>query len=181
MIRCLSLQDRDRMYFIINRSARAYQGKIPDDCYHRPYMPLPELEQEMRRIAFFGWEEDGELVGLMGIEPIEDVTLIRHTYVLPGWQRRGIGGRLLDYLRQTVTTPRLLVGTWAGAGWAIAFWEKNGFGLVPDKDELLRRYWDIPPRQIETSVVLGMEVGGKIKETGRQINTGLGLKSKKCT
>ena len=77
---------------------------------------------------------------------------------LPEWQRRGIAGRLLDYLRQAVTTPRLLVGTWAGAVWAIAFWEKNGFGLVPDKDELLQRYWDIPPRQIEASVVLGIKL-----------------------
>jgi GNAT superfamily N-acetyltransferase len=143
------------MYFIINQSARAYQGMIPTDCYHQPYMTMDELEQEMKRIIFYGWEEDGELVGVAGLEPVGDVTLVRHTYVLPGWQRRGIGGRLLDYLQQMVSTSRLLVGTWADAGWAIAFYEEHGYRLVPDKDELLRRYWDISQRQIESSVVLG--------------------------
>ncbi len=159
MIRRLSLQDKGRMCFIINEAARAYQGKIPADCYHQPYMPLPELEQEMGRVAFYGWEEANRLVGVAGLEPVGDVTLVRHSYVLPRWQRRGIGGRMLDYLKRMVSTPRLLVGTWAGAGWAIAFYEKHGFRLVPDKDELLQRYWDISPRQIETSVVLELEVG----------------------
>ena len=94
----------------------------------------------------------------MGVAPIKGVTLIRHRYVLPQWQRQGIAGRLLAHLRGQVTTPRLLVGTWAGAGGAIAFYEKHGFRLVPNKDELLAKYWDIPERQIETSVVLGLEV-----------------------
>jgi GNAT superfamily N-acetyltransferase len=94
----------------------------------------------------------------MGLEPIKDVTLIRHAYVLPQWQKKGIGSRLLNYLEELVTTPRLLVGTWAAAQWAIDFYQKHGFKLLPDKDELLETYWDIPRRQIETSVVLGMEV-----------------------
>jgi GNAT superfamily N-acetyltransferase len=159
MIRRCQPEDRDRLYFIINQSARAYQGKIPPDRYHEPNMPMDELEREMKRIAFYGWEEDGKLVGVMGIEPVKDVTLIRHTYVLPQWQRQGIASKLLTYLKGMVTTPRLLVGTWSAADWAISFYEKHGFKMMPDKDELLATYWDIPRRQIETSVVLGMEVG----------------------
>jgi len=95
----------------------------------------------------------------MGFEPIKDVTLIRHAYVLPRWQRQGIGSKLLDYLKSLVTTSRLLVGTWADASWAIAFYRKHGFIPLPDMDELLKTYWDIPQRQIETSVVLGMKMG----------------------
>jgi len=110
-------------------------------------------------VTFFGWEVNGELVGVIGFEPIKDVSLIRHAYVLPRWQKQGIGSKLLDHLKGLVTTPRLLVGTWADAYWAIDFYQKRGFTLLPDKDELLRTYWDIPQRQIETSVVLGMEVG----------------------
>jgi GNAT superfamily N-acetyltransferase len=111
----------------------------------------------MERMAFFGWEEDGELVGVMGFQPLKDVTLIRHAYVLPEHQRRGLGGRLLTHLKGLTTTPRLLVGTWADATWAIRFYEKHGFRLEPHKDELLQTYWGIPERQIETSVVLGLE------------------------
>ncbi|HUT96858.1 MAG TPA: GNAT family N-acetyltransferase, partial [Dehalococcoidales bacterium] len=110
------------------------------------------------RVTFFGWEANGELVGIMGVEPIKDTTLIRHAYVLPRWQRQGISSRLLDYMKRLVTTPRLLVGTWADADWAIDFYEKHGFKLQTDKDELLKTYWDISQRQIETSVVLGVEV-----------------------
>ena len=152
-------KDTDRIYFIVNEAARAYEGVIPADCYHQPYMPREELEREMKRMTFFGWEVDGELIGIMGFEPIKDVTLIRHAYVLPRWQRQGIGSKLLDYLRGLVTTSRLLVGTWSDAQWALDFYEKHGFRLLPDKDELLETYWDIPRRQIETSVVLGVELG----------------------
>jgi len=158
MIRQCQPEDRDRLYLIINEAAKAYKGKIPVDCYHEPNMPMGELEREMRRITFYGWEEDGAMVGAMGIERVNDVTLIRHTYVLPQWQRRGIASRLLDYLKGMVDTPRLLVGTWAAADWAIIFYKKHGFNMMPDKDGLLATYWDIPKRQIETSVVLGMEV-----------------------
>lgn len=151
--------DIDRIYFIINEAARAYEGVIPADCYQQPYMPREELEREMKRMTFFGWEVRGRLIGVMGFEPIKDVTLIRHAYVLPRWQRQGIGSKLFNYLKILVTTSRLLVGTWADARWAIDFYEKHGFSLLPDKDELLKTYWDIPRRQIETSVVLGVELG----------------------
>ena len=113
----------------------------------------------MKRMTFFGWEtKEGELVGVMGFEPTKDVTLIRHAYVLPQWQRQGIASRLINHLRGLVTTPRLLVGTWADAYWAIEFYKKHDFTLLANKDELLKTYWDIPQRQIETSVVLGMDV-----------------------
>jgi len=149
------------MYFIINEAAKAYEGVIPADRYHQPYMPEDELVQEMSQMTFFGWEVNGELVGLMGFQPVKDVTLIRHAYVLPQWQKQGIGSKLLDYLKGLVTSSRLLVGTWADASWAIDFYEKHGFSLMPDKDELLKTYWDIPQRQIETSVVLGVELKGQ--------------------
>jgi N-acetylglutamate synthase-like GNAT family acetyltransferase len=151
-------EDASRIYFIINQAARAYEGVIPADCYHQPYMPMAELELEMKRMTFFGWEEKGELIGVMGLEPIKDVTLIRHAYVLPQCQRQGISTKLLGYIKGLVNTPRLLVGTWADASWAIDFYQKHGFKLLPDKDELLKTYWDIPQRQIETSVVLGMNM-----------------------
>jgi GNAT superfamily N-acetyltransferase len=148
-----------RIHFIINEAAKAYEGVIPADRYHQPYMPMDELEREMKRMTFFGWKVNGELVGVMGFEPIKDVTLIRHAYVLPQWQQQGIGSKLLNHLKGLVTTSRLLVGTWVDARWAIAFYQKRGFNLLANKDELLKTYWDIPRRQIETSVVLGVEVG----------------------
>ena len=147
-------EDIDRIYFVINKAARVYQGAIPADCYHQPYMPIGKLEREIKRMTFFGWEVNGELVGVMGFESVKDVTLIRHAYVLPQWQKQGIGSKLLSHLKSLVTTSRLLVGTWADAYWAIDFYQKHGFNLRPDKDELLKTYWDIPQRQIETSVVL---------------------------
>ena len=159
MIRACHPDDTQKIYFIINEAAKAYEGVIPADRYHQPYMTMDELKREMKRMTFFGWEENRGLVGVMGFEPIKDVTLIRHAYVLPRWQRQGIASRLLAHLKGLVTTPRLLVGTWADAYWAIEFYVKHGFTLLPNKDELLKTYWDIPPRQIETSVVLGMEVG----------------------
>ncbi|MFC2016805.1 GNAT family N-acetyltransferase [Chloroflexota bacterium] len=159
MIRKCQLDDAKRIHFIINEAAKAYEGVIPDDCYHQPYMSMDELEQEMKRMTFFGWEADGELVGVMGFEPIKDVTLIRHAYVLPQWQKQGIGRKLLNYIRELTVTFRLLVGTWSDAYWAVDFYKKHGFRLLPDKDELLKTYWDIPQRQINTSVVLGMETG----------------------
>ena len=159
MIRICQLGDIDSMHFIINEAARAYEGIIPADCYHQPYMPKDELEQEMKRMTFFGQEVNRKLVGVMGFQLIKDVTLIRHAYVLPHWQKQGIGSRLLIHLQGLVTTPRLLVGTWADAYWAVDFYQKHGFGLLPDKDKLLKTYWDIPQRQIETSVVLGINIG----------------------
>jgi len=158
MIRKCQPADVKRIYFIVNEAAKAYEGIIPADCFHQPYMPVDELEREMKRMTFFGWEVNGELVGVIGSEPIKDVTLIRHAYVLPRWQKQGIGSKLLNHLKGLVATSRLLVGTWADATWAIDFYQKHGFSLLPDKDELLKTYWDIPQRQIETSVVLGIGV-----------------------
>jgi len=153
-----------RIYYIINEAAKAYEGVIPADRYHQPYMPMDELEQEMKQMTFFGEEVNGELVGVMGFQPVKDVTLIRHAYVLPQWQRQGISSKLLNNLKRLVTTSRLLVGTWADAHWAIAFYKKHGFSLLPDKDELLRTYWNIPQRQIEISVVLGIDIKKDTKE-----------------
>jgi GNAT superfamily N-acetyltransferase len=158
MIRQCQPRDISRIYSIINEAAKAYEGVIPTDRYNQPYMPLDELEQEMEQMIFFGWEVDSELVGVMGFQAIKDVTLIRHAYVLPQWQKQGIGSKLLNHLKRRVTTSRLLVGTWADAEWAIDFYEKHGFNLQLNKDELLKTYWDIPQRQIETSVVLGAEI-----------------------
>ena len=158
MIRQSRPDEIDRLYLIINEAAKAYEGELEPDCYHEPYMPMEELEGELKRVTFYGYENGGELVGIMGIEPIKDVTLIRHAYVLPEYQGQGIGKKLLEYLKNLTTTSRLLVGTWAAANWAIAFYLKQGFSLLPDKDTILSKYWDIPPRQIETSVVMGLDV-----------------------
>lgn len=164
VIRECQLSEAKEIYFIINEAAKAYQEVIPVDRYHQPYMPMAELKREMKQITFFGEEINGELVGVMGFQPVKDVTLIRHAYVLPWWQRQGIGSRLLDYLKQLVATPRLLVGTWAAAHWAIAFYQKHGFHRLTNKDELLSTYWNIPSRQIETSVVLGIDLQKETKE-----------------
>jgi GNAT superfamily N-acetyltransferase len=158
MIIKLSPRDTDAIFDIINLAAMAYRGFIPDDRYHEPYMTKEELQKELNGMTFFGWEEKRRLVGVMGFQPVKDVTLIRHAYVLPDRQGRGIGTRLLDHLKQLTNTKQLLVGTWADATWAVEFYQKQGFVLMPDKDKLLKRYWDIPQRQIETSIVLGIQL-----------------------
>ncbi len=160
VIRECAPEDIEEMYVIINEAAKAYKGVIPPDRYHEPYMPMDELREEMQRMTFFGWEENQRLVGGMGFQALEDVTLIRHAYVLPDYQRQGLGSKLLERLKTLTTTPRLLVGTWSDASWAIEFYEKHGFRLLANKDELLRAYWDIPERQIETSLVLGITLRG---------------------
>jgi GNAT superfamily N-acetyltransferase len=142
---------------IINDAARAYRDRIPADCYHDPYMPLPELRDEWGKMTFFGWQEGERLVGVMGYQPVQDVTLIRHAYVVTGSQRRGIGARLLEHMVSLTRTRWLLVGTWADA-WSVGFYLKHGFALMPGKDDLLRRYWTVSARQMEASVVLGREV-----------------------
>ena len=158
MIRQCLASDAQRMYFIINKAAEAYEGVIPADRYQQPYMTIDELIGEMERVIFYGWEVNGELVGVMGFEPLKDVTLVRHAYVLSQWQRKGIGSKLLNHLKGLVPTSRLLMGTWGDAHWAIDFYKRHDFRLLSNKDELLKTYWDIPQRQIETSVVLGIEV-----------------------
>lgn len=151
-------EDRElsRVLAVINDAAQAYRGVIPADRWHEPYMSSAELEAEVRAgIEFWCYEADGELLGVMGSQPAQDVVLIRHAYVRTNLQRSGIGGLLLDHIRK-VTAARILVGTWAAAGWAIAFYQRHGFALVDSKIALtlLRKYWSIPQRQIEESVVL---------------------------
>jgi N-acetylglutamate synthase-like GNAT family acetyltransferase len=141
---------------IVNDAARAYRGHIPADCWHEPYMPAQELEHELAAgVVFWGWEEAGALAGVMGLQDVRDVALIRHAYVATAVRGRGIGGRLLAHLLGATTRP-VLVGTWAAATWAIRFYEQRGFELVrpAEKERLLRLYWSIPDRQIATSVVL---------------------------
>ncbi len=141
---------------IINQAAERYRGIIPEDCWHEPYMPADELAQEIAAgVDFWGAECDGALVGVMGIQPVQDVALIRHAYVLPSAQGRGIGGRLLEALCAASGRP-VLVGTWAAADWAIGLYRRHGFVLVGREETpaLLRRYWTVSERQIEVSVVL---------------------------
>jgi GNAT superfamily N-acetyltransferase len=139
---------------IVNAAAVAYRGVIPEDRWVVPYMPETELEREIAAgVEFWGFEDGGELIGVMGIQPVQDVTLVRHAYVLPAAQGRGVGGALLAALHAR-GSGQLLVGTWAAASWAILFYERHGFVAVDDPAALLRRYWSIPERQIETSVVL---------------------------
>ncbi len=157
MIKRLSSKDETTIFNIINVAASVYNGVIPDDCYHEPYMAEEELRHEMTNMTFFGWQEPEKLVGVIGLQPIKGVALIRHAYILPDYQRRGIGSRLLDHIRKMTKSRHLLVGTWADATWAINFYEKHGFRLMPDKDELLQKYWEISQRQVEASVVLAIE------------------------
>jgi N-acetylglutamate synthase-like GNAT family acetyltransferase len=144
---------------IINDAARAYRGVIPADRWHEPYMPADELAREIAAgVVFWVAEQDGRLAGVMGIQDKGDVALVRHAYVSPDTQRSGVGTRLLRHAEARVDKP-ILIGTWAAASWAIEFYQRNGFAVVPsgDKDHLLQTYWSIPARQIETSVVLAKE------------------------
>ena len=156
MIRPCEADDLETIYEIVNDAAQVYKGVIPADRWHEPYMPREELEHEIDDgVRFWGYEENGELVGVMGIQDVQDVTLIRHAYVRTARRGQGIGGRLLAHLR-TLTDRPILIGTWAAAIWAIRFYEKHGFRLVTEeeKNRLLKKYWSIPERQVETSVVL---------------------------
>lgn len=160
MIREISSSDFDAVFRVVNDAAQAYRGIIPDDRWKEPYMPREELEEEIDAgIEFYGWVENGDVIGVMGIQRVLDVTLIRHAYVLTEHQRKGIGGRLLKHLVDLTESQDILIGTWEDADWAVHFYEKNGFELVSqkEKERLLRKYWDVPDRQIETSVVLRLE------------------------
>jgi GNAT superfamily N-acetyltransferase len=159
MIRRCNDADFEAIYEIINDAATAYKGVIPADVWADPYMSREELRREIvDGIAFWGFEDNDELAGVMGIQDVQDVTLIRHAYVRTAKRNQGIGGRLLSHLRDLTHRP-ILVGTWADAVWALRFYEHHGFQLVSpkEKDRLLRRYWAVPERQIETSVVLADE------------------------
>jgi N-acetylglutamate synthase-like GNAT family acetyltransferase len=156
MIRVCDERDFDQIYEVINDGARAYRGVIPDDRWTEPYMPREKLEHEIvDGVRFFALEEDGTIDGVMGLQDVDDVMLVRHAYVRMSAQRRGIGARLLAHVLEIAEKP-VLIGTWADAAWAVRFYEKHGFRMVnsTEKERLLRRYWVIPERQIETSVVL---------------------------
>jgi N-acetylglutamate synthase-like GNAT family acetyltransferase len=156
MIRGCTEKDFDMLLEIINDAAQAYKGVIPEDRWHDPYMPQGQLQLEITSgVCFWGFEENGRLTGVMGMQDKGDVTLIRHAYVKTNLRNRGIGSLLLKYL-ETMTERPILIGTWADAVWAITFYEKNGYRLVSaeEKNRLLKKYWNIPDRQIATSVVL---------------------------
>ncbi len=156
MIRKCKQSDIYVIFDIINDAALAYKGIIPDDRWHEPYMPVEEIRHAFKDgVVFWGFELEGALAGVMGIQDKADVALIRHAYVLTRARRQGIGEKLLGHLAGQTAKP-ILVGTWKDASWAISFYRKNGFHLVSEeeKDRLLRKYWSIPERQIETSVVL---------------------------
>jgi N-acetylglutamate synthase-like GNAT family acetyltransferase len=156
VIRQCDETDFKAIYEIINDAAVAYKGVIPGDVWNEPYMSSEELAREIADgVVFWGFEEDGHLAGVMGLQHVEDVTLIRHSYVRSVKRNQGIGGKLLSHVRGLTQRP-VLVGTWADATWAVRFYERNGFRLVSSEEtvRLLRRYWSVPERQIETSVVL---------------------------
>ena len=156
MIRRCADADFPAIEAVVNEAAAAYRGVIPADCWHEPYMTASALKSEIDAgVNFWGWEESGPLIGVMGIQLVRDAALIRHAYVRAAHQGRGIGGALLSFLVNQATGP-LLVGTWAAAEWAIRFYERHGFRLLSpaEKDRLLSTYWSIPSRQKETSVVL---------------------------
>jgi GNAT superfamily N-acetyltransferase len=148
--------ERGVILAIVNAAASAYRGVIPPDRWREPYLPADELEREIRAgVVFWGCERDGALAGVMGVQRVRDVELIRHAYVAPLSQRHGVGSALLEHLAAR-STRRMLVGTWAAADWAIRFYRRHGFSPVEAErtTALLRTYWSIPERQVETSVVL---------------------------
>jgi GNAT superfamily N-acetyltransferase len=156
MIRKCGKTDFEAIFEIINDAAGAYKGIIPDDCWHEPYMPREELKEKIEAgVSFWGYEDKEALIAVMGIQDKGEVTLIRHAYVRTSKRNQGIGTHLLRFL-ESMTEKPMLVGTWAAATWAIAFYQKNGYRLLPqaEKNRLLRKYWTVPERQIETSMVL---------------------------
>ena len=156
MFQICSESDFDSTFNVINSAAIAYKGIIPADRWKEPYMSQKELAEEIDSgVIFWCYKENDNILGVMGIQDVKDVTLIRHAYTVPSYQRKGIGSKLLQHLGSLTKRP-LLMGTWADAEWAVQFYEKHGFNLVTEKEKdiLLRKYWNIPERQVETSVVL---------------------------
>lgn len=156
MIRKCDESDIVAIYGTINDAATVYRGVIPDDQWHEPYMSYEELKQELDRgVIFWGFVDGEDLAGVMGTQDKGEVCLIRHAYVKSEQRRSGIGTRLLQFLESKIDKP-ILIGTWADAAWAIVFYQRNGYHLLQEKEKnkLLRKYWNIPQRQIETSVVL---------------------------
>jgi GNAT superfamily N-acetyltransferase len=166
MIRQCEEHDFDAIWAIVNDGAQAYKGVIPEDRWHEPYMSKAELRSEIEDgVAFWGYAAGGELWGVMGVQPVKDVNLIRHAYVRSGNQGQGIGSSLLLHLQKLTARP-ILIGTWADAVWAIRFYERHGFQIVSptEKDRLLPEYWKIPERQVEVSVVLADSKWRQLRE-----------------
>jgi ribosomal protein S18 acetylase RimI-like enzyme len=160
MISKLSTTDFQAILHVVNNAAMVYKGIIPSDRWKEPYMPAEELKEEIESgVQFYGWKENNHLIAVMGIQLVNDVTLIRHAYVLTACQRKGLGENLLNHLTGLTKTSKIYVGTWTAAWWAIKFYEKHGFRLISirEKNKLLKTYWNIPARQVETSVVLQLE------------------------
>jgi len=156
MLLALDVADADEICLVVNDAAAAYRGVIPADRWKEPYMPLEEVHEEIDAgVAFWGYRRSGRLAGVMGLQHVQDVALIRHAYTRTSEQGAGVGSALLEHLREQTDRP-LLVGTWKAATWAVRFYERRGFRLVPDEEKarLLRRYWSVPERQIAESVVL---------------------------
>jgi len=156
MIRECIATDFEAIYEIINDAAQAYQGIIPPDRWHEPYMPMEELRDEITAgVSFLGYQDEGELIGVMGTQDVQDVTLIRHAYVRTDRRNQGVGGQILSRIMKDAGRP-VLIGTWADAVWAVRFYESNGFAVVSaqEKERLLHKYWTVPDRQIETSIVM---------------------------
>ena len=157
MIKECTKKNISNILHVINDASLKYKGIIPNDCWHEPYMTKQKLIYEFANcVRMFGYNKDNTLVGVMGIQELKDVTLIRHAYILTQYQGLGIGKSLLQHLFKTRKSSRLLVGTWRDATWAIKFYEKFGFVLHTKKQtaQLLKKYWNLPPKQIENSVVL---------------------------
>lgn len=155
-IRSYAASDLDAVFAVINEAALAYKDVIPPDRWHEPYMPRAELDEEIAdRVEFWLADEEQLIAGVMGIQDRGDVALIRHAYVRTDWQYQGVGTALLEYVLALSEKP-MLIGTWAAATWAVDFYQRNGFSTVScdEKERLLRQYWNIPERQVETSVVL---------------------------
>jgi len=165
LIRLCNNDEIEEVHRIINDAATAYKGHIPDDRYHEPYMTIDELNIEINDgVVLWVYEEEKKIKGVMGIQDKNEVSLIRHAYVRTHQRNSGIGTKLLAHLMELTEKP-ILIGTWAAADWAIRFYKKNGFELVAsdEKVNLLKKYWNIPERQIETSVVLVNNAWERIK------------------
>ena len=149
--------DTSKILYIINDASLKYKGTIPDDCWHEPYMSKQELIDEFNEgVRMYGYHNNNILVGVIGIQEVKDVILIRHAYTLTSHQNKGAGSALLEYLLKKNQNSRLLVGTWKNAAWAIRFYEKFGF-ILHEKEQstlLLKKYWKISSEQIKNSVVL---------------------------
>jgi GNAT superfamily N-acetyltransferase len=153
----LSNIDSETICAVVNAAAATYEGVIPDDQYSEPYMPVGKLREERRKMDFYGVRDDGRLLGVIGVQSVDGVTLVRHLYVRPEAQREGVGSALLSFALEQSPHEQVYVGTWRDATWAVDFYESHGFENLGPSEDLLVRYWDVPPDQRAASVVLALE------------------------